>query len=127
MAEDARGLVTHPIGDKEETWHQRFRFVEAERWSQSLPLPPVNIPFCPNQASIEQKRLHLAIDGGLDPRVAGVEDLEDRPGVGNPQAVLLSRASLVNIVVRKEYMQGFKGSRTPRGPFQRTILPYVAR
>lgn len=127
MAEDARGLVTHPIGNKQETWHQCFRFVEAKRWGQSLPLSSMSIPLCPNQAPVEQKRVHLAIGSSLDPRVAGVEDLEDRPGVGNPQAVLLPRASLVNTVVWEEYMQGFKGSRTPRGPFHRTMLPYVAR
>lgn len=90
---DAGRSFTHLIGDQEETWHQRFRFAQAEGRGQDFPLSFVNVPICPYQTPIEQNCVNLAVGGGLYPCVNGVEDVEDSLGVGDPQSVFLSRVS----------------------------------
>jgi len=54
--------------------------------------------------------------------------MENSLGVGDPQTVFLFRVSPVKTPIGEEWMsEFFKNLRTPRGPFQRTMLPYVVR
>jgi hypothetical protein len=95
-------VFTHLIGDGEKTWHQCFRFAGAKGRGHRFLLSSVDITLGPPQASIKHNRKELAKDDSFDPSVSGVEDMGDGLRVGDPQAVLLSKASRVGTPVGRE-------------------------
>jgi hypothetical protein len=107
-------IFTHLIGDREKTWHQRFRLAGAKGRIQRFPLSSMNVPFGPPQASIKQNCAELATGDRFDPQVAGVEDMENSLGVGDPQAVFLSRAPPVRTPIGQERMFGVSTIDVPR-------------
>jgi hypothetical protein len=107
-------VFTHLIGDREKAWHQRLRFAEAKGRGQRFPLSSVNVPIGPRHASIKQNRGELTNGGRFDPQVSGVENMGDSFGVGDPQTILLSRASPVRTPIGEERMFGCSRIDVPR-------------
>ena len=115
--EDAGDLqVTHLVGDREKTWHQRFRFTEAKCRGHRFPLSSVDVPLGPCYTPVEHGGGELATGGGFHPSITGVEDMEDSLGVCGPQTVFLFKASPVKTPIEGERMFGFLRIHVPREP-----------